>query len=270
MVFSPVFQSGEILVARNKIPLRAAELHEVKVMRKGKKKFHGFTLIELLVVVAIIAVLVALLLPALAKARGQAKLVICQSNLKQMGIGLQIYADDNHDQFPVGRWKPGGYPWAAGWGAYELTWDGFTDAKAGRIGLGMLYPGYVDARVFYCPAHPWTYETRFAPNWPTVTNPASFTGYNTGIETSYLYCHDSKSEFVSGVGFVAPRRVFLERAMVTDLYLSALVSHEAGCNVLRGDGAVKCFASLPLDLGIPFNTGTPVTYLWWDFFSDNW
>ncbi|NLX06133.1 MAG: prepilin-type N-terminal cleavage/methylation domain-containing protein [Phycisphaerae bacterium] len=65
------------------------------------RRSRAFTLIELLVVVAIIAVLVSILLPALQSARDQAKTVMCTSNLKQMGIAFGMYADDNAGFLPL-------------------------------------------------------------------------------------------------------------------------------------------------------------------------
>src|SRR5947208_128269 len=65
----------------------------------------GFTLVELLVVMAIIAILAALLLPALNKTKEQGRATLCRNNMRQISLGMMLYADDNDNYFP---W-PGDY-----------------------------------------------------------------------------------------------------------------------------------------------------------------
>jgi type II secretory pathway pseudopilin PulG len=113
-------------------------------------------LIELLVVIAVIAILAALLLPALSRAKEQAQITQCLSNLKQIGVGFRLYIDENEGRFPLF----GNGTWAnntnAGWESYILGIGGY-DAKPKFTLMAPathrpLYPYIPPSRVFRCPA----------------------------------------------------------------------------------------------------------------------
>ena len=95
--------------------------------RKFMKKQRGFTLIELLVVIAIIALLMAILLPALARVRAQAKAIYCQSKLKQWGVVYSMYADDNNGYFPYPCLGPILYPYSFAHGYWVILKKYFKD-----------------------------------------------------------------------------------------------------------------------------------------------
>src|SRR5260370_23137150 len=87
---------------------------------------RAFTLIELLVVIALIAVLAAMLLPALSRAKARAQRIQCTSQMKQLALGFHLFADDHQDKLPPSAYSTGPY-------MYQLSWDDYIHRYIGGV-----------------------------------------------------------------------------------------------------------------------------------------
>ena len=229
----------------------------------------GFTLIELLVVIAIIAILAAMLLPALSQAKQKAQQTACLSNLKQLGVGLIMYAGDSSDNVPVDLYVPGT---TDPWECYNLVSQNGTagapvDLTTGaNHGLFYTTKLIANGQSFYCPSMglgapeqtKYAYANYVSASglWPVYGYPGNTGGtWSPDLRSSYMYYPCSSQYITANVptsGYIVAKKLGQLNAnlvAMTDLiYDWNSIPHRSGSkpralNVLWGDGHVKASSS---------------------------
>lgn len=202
----------------------------------------GFTLIDVLVSLAVIGLLIGILLPSFAMVRESARRVMCASNLRQVGIGLHMYAQDSSELLPPSVFLP--QSWRPGTSANTVTQarpelmdtvrtsaGEFGDRPWGQWdGLGLLFSsGHLTAPgVFYCPSHPGSHPlSRYEDVWKSERGE---------IISNYQF---------RGGGPDGQRRLYRidpQTALVTDMLRSYEdLNHPGGFNLLQAGLAVSWF-----------------------------
>jgi prepilin-type N-terminal cleavage/methylation domain-containing protein len=214
---------------------------------------RAFTLVELLVVIGIIALLIGILLPALGRAREASVRIACASNLRQLGLSMQIYANQYHDNAPLGYIKTG---------TDQRMWNYIANFNNGGYVkptlLGLLVEARIvkDGQAFFCPAEKneqWMYKTAINP-WPFSTAPATelYTRFGYGVRPVCAWFMDRSSAAafanqkfynIAGKEVPMPKLASMKnKAIINDLTVtpkSVVQRHKTGLNVLYGNGAVK-------------------------------
>ena len=212
---------------------------------------NGFTLIELLVVISIIALLIAILLPALGAARESARLSQCSSNLRQQGIGTMFSANDRKGQLPLVSEENGGI-----WNMQQNHASRWFLLRNNNWNLGTIWTDQTipNPEVFYCPSqeHPGFAWSSYRNNFPTAISP--FPGWSSGIRIAYNHNPMSKSvtdreRRYQNIDALGPGRETMLGSDLIEIVPSAglTFAHDQTWNVMWGDTSVHTTRSAEVE-----------------------
>jgi len=229
---------------------------------RGRKYRGRFTLIELLVVVSIIIILISVLLPGLRNARNAAKRTICANNLKQIGLGYVMYANDyNSNGVPMNDDDYYGGP-----NYYSCTYCDFIKTDGLPRKLAYLFTGdYVKSGSnFFCPFATGKLSS-MAKSLTVMTNWIA-AGAPLGAPTERIFITYLSRDAEDGYGSPLRFTGAVNKAIVADIYITAPV-HGNGFNVLYMDGSVLFYRNIARILSCNSASDDAIKQVWEDFTS---
>lgn len=242
----------------------------------------GFTLVELLVVISIIALLLAILMPALNKAREQARNVVCASGLRQLGIGLHGYAGGHDSKLPPHdsylSKLPGAIHPPGGFGIYWMNYA-YT-AKLTNLGF-LIRGSYIPfgSKIIFCPSNKYfggqSKVGEFWKSWKELeTDPWPFL-YTSYEYRNFYYRSDINGKMSATRGSAVISDLFTNQNFydpsATWAPKGVREHHKSGYNVVYTDGShsyVSDREEYVYALGIPWHRNDHAAERSWEFFDN--